>query len=142
MRQLACVGRVCSAIYISSICFASYEPLYFAQVSISVNDSKYLFFSFLFMEYFIKPFSLFSGPKTHTYYIIISLFPMQAMAIIEAQVAHIQSVRLLISVRAYQPANSIFLSQQTSISRTYQSRNQPANRPIDAKQSQLINSKS
>jgi len=57
---------------------------------------------------------------------------MQAMAIIEAQVAHIQSVRLLISVRAYQPANSIFLSQQTSISRTYQSRNQPANRPIDS----------
>ena len=81
------------------------------------------------MEYFIKPFSLFSGPKTHTYYIIISLFPMQAMAIIEAQVAHIQSVRLLISVRAYQPANSIFLSQQTSTSRTYQSINQPANKP-------------
>ena len=41
-----------------------------------------------------------------------------------------QRVRLLVSARAYQPANNIFLSQQTSISRTYQSRNQPAKKLI------------
>ena len=41
-----------------------------------------------------------------------------------------QRVRLLVSARAYQPANNIFLSQQTSISRTYQPRNPPANRLI------------
>ena len=40
-----------------------------------------------------------------------------------------QPVRLLVSARAYQPANSVFLSQQTSISRVYQPRNQPANMP-------------
>ena len=49
----------------------------------------------------------------------------------------IQPVRLLVSVRAYQPANSAFLSQQTSISRAYQPRNQPANRPIVRKQGAL-----
>jgi len=38
---------------------------------------------------------------------------------------HNQLVRLLVSARTYQPANSIFLSQQTSTSRPYQSRNQP-----------------
>jgi len=40
-----------------------------------------------------------------------------------------QLVRLLVSVSAYQSGNSIFLSQQTSTSRAYQPRNQPANRP-------------
>ena len=44
----------------------------------------------------------------------------------------IQHVRLLVSARAYQPANSVFLSQQTSTSRAYQPRNQPTNRPIDS----------
>jgi len=41
-----------------------------------------------------------------------------------------QPVRLLVSAKAYQPANSVFLSQQTSTStsRAYQPRNQPANR--------------
>ena len=43
----------------------------------------------------------------------------------------IQPVRLLVSARAYQPANSVFLSQQTSTSRAYQPRNQPANRLIE-----------
>jgi len=33
----------------------------------------------------------------------------------------------LVSVRAYQSGNSVFLSQQTSTSRAYQPRNQPAN---------------
>ena len=41
-----------------------------------------------------------------------------------------QSVRLLILVRAYQSANRIFLSQQTSMNRTYQLRNKPTNRLI------------
>ena len=36
---------------------------------------------------------------------------------------------LLVSARAYQSINSIFLLQQTSTSRAYQPRNQPANRP-------------
>ena len=39
----------------------------------------------------------------------------------------VQPVRLLVSVRAYQPTNSVFPSQQTSTSRAYQPRNQPAN---------------
>jgi len=39
-----------------------------------------------------------------------------------------QLVRLLVSVRTYESANSIFLSQQTSTSRAYQPRNKPANR--------------
>ena len=43
---------------------------------------------------------------------------------------HIQPVRSLVSARAYQPANSVFLSQQTSTSRAYQPRNQPTNKPI------------
>jgi len=34
-----------------------------------------------------------------------------------------QPVRLLVSARAYQPVNSIFLSQQNSTSQTYQPRN-------------------
>ena len=34
---------------------------------------------------------------------------------------------LLVLVEAYSSANSIFLSQQISISRTYQPRNQPTN---------------
>jgi len=38
-----------------------------------------------------------------------------------------QHVRLLISARAYQLTNSVFLSQRSSTSRAYQSRNQPAN---------------
>ena len=42
----------------------------------------------------------------------------------------IQLIRLLVSARTYQPANSVFLSQQTSTSRAYQPRNQPANRLI------------
>ena len=41
---------------------------------------------------------------------------------------HNQPVRSLVSARAYQPANSIFLSQQISTSRAYQFRNQPANK--------------
>ena len=41
---------------------------------------------------------------------------------------HKQPVRLLVSARAYQPANSVFLSQQISTSRAYQPRNQLANR--------------
>ena len=45
----------------------------------------------------------------------------------------IQPVRLLVSAKAYQLANSIFLSQQTSTSRTYQPRNQPANRLVARK---------
>jgi len=49
----------------------------------------------------------------------------------------IQPVRWLVSVRTYQPANSAFLSQQTSISQAYQPRNQPANRPIVRKQGAL-----
>ena len=40
-----------------------------------------------------------------------------------------QPVRLLVSVRTYQAANSVFLSQQTSTSQAYQPRNQPANGP-------------
>ena len=40
-----------------------------------------------------------------------------------------QPVRLLVSVRTYQAANSVFLSQQTSTSQAYQPRNQPANKP-------------
>ena len=43
----------------------------------------------------------------------------------------IHPVRLLVSARAYQPWYSIFLSQQTSTSRAYQPRNQPANRLIE-----------
>ena len=39
-------------------------------------------------------------------------------------VSYTQLVRLLVSARAYQPANSVFLSQQTS---TSQPRNQSAN---------------
>ena len=39
---------------------------------------------------------------------------------------HVQPVRLLVSARVYQPWYSIFLSQQTSISRAYQHQNQPA----------------
>jgi len=31
-----------------------------------------------------------------------------------------QPVRLLVSAKAYQPANSVFLSQQTSTSQAYQ----------------------
>ena len=46
---------------------------------------------------------------------------------------YIQPVRLLVSARAYQTANSIFLSQQTSTSRAHQPRNQPANRPTGAR---------
>jgi len=38
-----------------------------------------------------------------------------------------QPVRLLVSARTYQPANSVSLSQQISINRVYQLRNQPAN---------------
>ena len=38
-----------------------------------------------------------------------------------------QPVRLLVLARAYQPRYSVFLSQQTSTSRTYQPRNQLAN---------------
>ena len=38
--------------------------------------------------------------------------------------------RSLVSVRAYQSANSIFLSQQASTSQVYQPRNQPANRLV------------
>jgi len=41
-----------------------------------------------------------------------------------------EPVRLLVSARAYQPANSVFLSQQTSTSRAYQPKNQLANRAI------------
>ena len=44
---------------------------------------------------------------------------------------YIQHVRSLVSARAYQPANNVFLSQQTSTNRTYQSRNQLTNRLID-----------
>ena len=44
---------------------------------------------------------------------------------------NIQPVRLLVSARAYQPANSVFLSQQTSTSRAYQPRNQPANKLLN-----------
>jgi len=43
------------------------------------------------------------------------------------QIANKRHVRLLVSARAYQPVNSIFLSQQISISRVYQSRNRPTN---------------
>ena len=50
----------------------------------------------------------------------------------------IQPVRLLVSARAYQSANSVFLSQQTSTSRTYQPRNQPTNRLIDGKACKYI----
>ena len=42
-----------------------------------------------------------------------------------------QHVRLLVSARAYQLANNVFLSQQTSTSRAYQPRNQQANRLYD-----------
>ena len=38
-----------------------------------------------------------------------------------------QLIRLLVLARAYQPVNNIFLSQQTSTSRTYQPRDQSAN---------------
>jgi len=40
----------------------------------------------------------------------------------------IQAICLLVSVRAYQSANSVFLSQEISTSQTYQPKNQPANR--------------
>ena len=43
----------------------------------------------------------------------------------------IQPVRLLVLIRAYQAANNIFLSYQTSTSQAYQPRSQPADRPID-----------
>ena len=43
----------------------------------------------------------------------------------------IRIVVALAATRVYQSANGIFLSQQTSISRTYQPRNQPANRLED-----------
>ena len=43
---------------------------------------------------------------------------------------HIQHVRLLVSVRAYQSVNSSFLSQQTSINRTYQPETDQRNRLI------------
>jgi len=36
-----------------------------------------------------------------------------------------QPVRLMVSAKAYQPANSVFLSQQTSTSWAYHPRNQP-----------------
>jgi len=42
----------------------------------------------------------------------------------------IQPVRLLVLTRAYQPWYSIFLTQQTSTSRVYQSRNRSANRKM------------
>ena len=48
-----------------------------------------------------------------------------------------QPVRLLISARAYQPVNIVFLSRQTSISRAYQPRNQPANRLNNFKTGQI-----
>ena len=44
-----------------------------------------------------------------------------------------QPVRLLVSARAYQPANSVFLSQQNSTSRAYQPKNQSANGLSDSK---------
>jgi len=37
-----------------------------------------------------------------------------------------QPVRLLVSAGVYQPANSVFLSQQASTSQAYRPRNQPA----------------
>ena len=60
-----------------------------------------------------------------------SLYIDTGSAVLTCQNAeHIQLVRLLVSARAYQPANSVFLSQQISTSRAYQPRNQPANRLI------------
>ena len=46
----------------------------------------------------------------------------------EHVIHYIQPVRLLVLARAYQPWYNIFLSQQTSINRAYQARNQPTNR--------------
>ena len=49
----------------------------------------------------------------------------------------IQLVRLLVSVRAYQAVNSVFLSQQISTSRVYQSRNQRTGRFSHEKNEQI-----
>ena len=54
----------------------------------------------------------------------------QSLHFLTASKPDIQPVRLLVSARAYQAANSVFLSQRASTSRAYQPRNQPANRPM------------
>ena len=75
------------------------------------------------------------GPLCFHHQLTFCFFPANTCRILN------QYVRLLVLARTYQSVNSVFLSQQTSTSRAYQSRNQPANMLIIEFQNHLANIK-